>query len=211
MRAWQVLRQRWLGHVGSLSSAHLRAKQSPRVRWNCNTCTTTQSTMPSTRPRCSAAHAQLVLLATAALASLVVVTANDSGSGAGAFIADASIFAQIRDDEHWLAPALPWAASSLRASSKLATRVDAVIEGIANTIVDANETHVVERTVVQLLSSGEVAEVDLPDGANNYDGTAMSARRFVGQHVKWVVAHASVNGSFGLLTRASGRESSGNR
>ena len=133
------------------------------------------------------------------------------GTAAPVYVATPALAAAIVDDAQWIAPALPWAADASHGPlPPSAVRLAAVIEGIVNTIIDTNATHVVEYTVVELLSSdGGAVEVDVGNSG------AVVPRRFIAEHVKWVVAAGQRRGTIGafagVTAAAVASTDSGNR
>jgi hypothetical protein len=78
--------------------------------------------------------------------------------------------------------------------------IDGVVEGVADTVIDDNATHVVTHTVVRLAGTGEVVEVDR--GAFGGPGVPKPQ----GVAVKWAVQRVPPRGTLGMLTRGSPEE-----
>ena len=156
----------------------------------------------------------LPLLATClALIALLPPSASaQSHSGAPAssvYVIDAALLAQVVDSEDWSAPVLTWVVkSSLRGAAppSSALPVDGIVEGVADTYVDANETHVLERTVVTT-QGGVVVEVEVEADVIHAGARlpSASARRFHSTAVKWLVASTTEDTAFGASASRDGR------
>jgi hypothetical protein len=111
------------------------------------------------------------------------------------YTASEAVQAVLVDDALWIAPRLTFVsadAAGRGSTPGIVAAVDGVITGIANTMIDANDTSTAEYVVVWLQDSGEQVTVVVPPSTSS---PVPTLRRFVSQPVKWAVSLAPAQGS----------------
>jgi hypothetical protein len=135
------------------------------------------------------------------LRGTIADTHNSAGGPRAAAVASRRA-GLLQDDDLWLAPTASLAPSqSGRTAGNVdpLASVDAVLEGIAYSMVDGYDQGSVSYTILRQLSDDSVVEVD---------AAVLDVHSYHGQHVKWAVRRAQPSATRGSFARSSAMNSS---